>query len=204
MPRVSEAEVRAELDIIEGLIAQHAEGISRTSLEEAFSESQGRRIAKRTLLRRLERLIGEERVRTEGEGPRVVYRPGPALVTEVDRAEEGYVPVSREAAQVRALVRRPVMERKPVGYDPNFLESYEPGRTWYLPRSVRERLHEAGRTPDPERPAGTYAREIFARLLIDLAWASSRLEGIPTPDWTRRICSSSVSARRGRTPPRRR
>jgi fido (protein-threonine AMPylation protein) len=34
-----------------------------------------------------------------------------------------------------------------------------------------------GRRPDEERPAGTFAREILGRLLIDLAWASSRLEG---------------------------
>jgi hypothetical protein len=34
-----------------------------------------------------------------------------------------------------------------------------------------------GQTPDAERPAGSYAREIIGNLLIDLSWASSRLEG---------------------------
>lgn len=34
-----------------------------------------------------------------------------------------------------------------------------------------------GRTPAGERPAGTYARDILNRLLIDLSWSSSRLEG---------------------------
>ena len=34
-----------------------------------------------------------------------------------------------------------------------------------------------GRTSADERPAGTYARGILNRLLIDLSWASSRLEG---------------------------
>jgi hypothetical protein len=34
-----------------------------------------------------------------------------------------------------------------------------------------------GRTPDRDRPAGTYARDILNRLLIDLSWSSSRLEG---------------------------
>jgi predicted DNA-binding protein len=78
---------------------------------------------------------------------------------------------------VRALVRRPISRRDPVGYQRDFLERYEPGTTWYLPGETRERLHEMGRTPDPDRPAGTYAREIMERLLVDLAWASSRLEG---------------------------
>ena len=34
-----------------------------------------------------------------------------------------------------------------------------------------------GRSPDGQRPAGTYARKIYSRLLIDLSWNSSRLEG---------------------------
>lgn len=42
---------------------------------------------------------------------------------------------------------------------------------------ARSRLYELGRSPEGERPAGTYARQILDRLLIDLSWASSRLEG---------------------------
>jgi hypothetical protein len=34
-----------------------------------------------------------------------------------------------------------------------------------------------GRTPATARPAGTYAREILGKLLVDLSWASSKLEG---------------------------
>jgi Fic family protein len=46
-----------------------------------------------------------------------------------------------------------------------------------LAEPVRQRLHELGRSPAGERPAGTYARHILNRLLVDLSWASSRLEG---------------------------
>ena len=38
-------------------------------------------------------------------------------------------------------------------------------------------MHSVGRAPGGERPAGTYARQILGRLLVDLSWASSRLEG---------------------------
>jgi hypothetical protein len=38
-------------------------------------------------------------------------------------------------------------------------------------------LFEIGKSPDSKRPAGTYARHILKRLLIDLSWNSSRLEG---------------------------
>jgi hypothetical protein len=177
MPRRSQVDVNAELDAVESLVAGHPDGIGRVALEASFVARFGRPIAQRTLSRRLEELAEQDRVRREGAARHAVYRPGPGLVLTPPEPEEGYVPLSREGAQVRALVRRPMMERRPVGYDPAFLDAYTPGKTWYLPRKLRERLHEVGRTPDPERPAGTYAREILGRLLIDLAWASSRLEG---------------------------
>ncbi|HSU17737.1 Fic family protein [Longimicrobium sp.] len=167
----------AELLEVETLIASNPDGIGRQALEAAFAETFGRTIGYRTLLRRLRSLMDQDRVRTAGDGNRLVYVPGPALVLEAPAPEDGYVPISREGARVRALVRRPLMERRPVGYDRGFVEAYRPGKTWYLPRQLREQLHEMGRTPDGERPAGTYAREIFSRLLVDLSWASSRLEG---------------------------
>jgi hypothetical protein len=166
-----------ELLAIESLIAVRPDGMSRQALEAAFAETFGRTIGYRTLLRRLRSLIDEDRVRTTGDGKRLQYVPGPALVLEAPPAEDDYVPISREGARVRALVRRPMMDRRPVGYDHGFVDAYRPGKTWYLPRRLREQLHEMGRTPDGARPAGTYAREIFSRLLVDLSWASSRLEG---------------------------
>jgi Fic family protein len=46
-----------------------------------------------------------------------------------------------------------------------------------LPESAVRHLRELGRPQQEGRPAGTFAREILDRLLIDLSWASSRLEG---------------------------
>lgn len=166
-----------KLEAVEALVARHPGGIGRVALEEEYAQAYGATIEWRSLLRRLRRLMEEDRVRAEGGARSRVYTPGPALVLAAPEPEPDYVPISREGAQVRALVRRPLAERRPVGYDARLLERYRPGKTWYLPRDLRLRLHEIGRTPDAERPAGTYAREIFARLLIDLSWASSRLEG---------------------------
>jgi hypothetical protein len=64
-----------------------------------------------------------------------------------------------------------------VGYNRAFLDDYRPNDTFYLSPDTRQRLLECGRSPDGERPAGTYARQIFNRLLNDLSWNSSRLEG---------------------------
>jgi hypothetical protein len=64
-----------------------------------------------------------------------------------------------------------------VGYKRTFLKSYEPNKTAYVPLKVREKLFAIGKFEGDERPAGTYARRILNRLLIDLSWNSSRLEG---------------------------
>ena len=64
-----------------------------------------------------------------------------------------------------------------MGYQSEFLESYRPNQTAYLTAALRSHLHEMGRTPEGQRPAGTYARGILNHLLIDLSWSSSRLEG---------------------------
>ena len=78
--------------------------------------------------------------------------------------------------RVRAHLQTPYYQRPPVGHRREFLDGYVPGRTWYLDSGERARLAEAGSTPEM-LPAGTYAKRILTRLLVDLAWASSRLEG---------------------------
>lgn len=84
---------------------------------------------------------------------------------------------SREGEEIKTYVRQPGQQRKPVSYQNEFLEQYHPNQTYYLPESLRAQLHVLGRSPAEQTPAGTFARDILNRLLIDLSWASSRLEG---------------------------
>jgi len=74
-------------------------------------------------------------------------------------------------------VRRERTQREPVGYQREFLDEYRPNETRYLSTDVLDHLHRIGRTPVEDQLAGTYARSIIKRLLIDLSWASSKLEG---------------------------
>ncbi len=127
---------------------------------------------RRTLQRRLAELIESDRVRAIGNRKERRYQ-----VTDAEQSSSEELSVSRSGREVRASVRRPLIERIPVGYVTSFLEGYRPNRDFYLGASMRSRLHDLGRAPGVERPAGTYARQILNRLLIDLSWASSRLEG---------------------------
>jgi len=90
---------------------------------------------------------------------------------------ENLIPLSSTALSIQADVRQPIQSRRPVGYNREFLDKYRPNETYYLSESTRKHLFEIGKSPDSERPAGTYARQILSRLLIDLSWNSSRLEG---------------------------
>lgn len=87
------------------------------------------------------------------------------------------IPLSADSRDVLAYVDQPMAARKPVGYQRDFLASYQPDVTWYLPAPLRRQLHNMGHTAQAGAPAGTYSRAILNRLLIDLSWASSQLEG---------------------------
>ena len=183
MPRSVPAK---ELDLIVWVISKHPEGIGISALEQALAHHLFRTLNRRTLQRRLERLIADKRIRAEGESIALVYKFAPHIITgktkdgitRSDHVEaEIYIPVSPEGAIIRDFVRQPSIHRKPVGYQRAFLDDYMPGVSFYLSGSLRAQLNEMGRTPGDKNPAGTYARQILDRLLIDLSWASSRLEG---------------------------
>jgi Fic family protein/predicted transcriptional regulator len=87
------------------------------------------------------------------------------------------VPLSRESICLLEYLSQPVQARAPISYHQDFLKSYEPNRTFYLSQAQRAELFRLGTAESVVRPAGTYARTILNRLLIDLSWNSSRLEG---------------------------
>ena len=176
-----------ELDMIERIIGDHPNGIGISALEKTLTHYLSKNFNRRTLQRRLKRLLEEKRITTEGESIALVYKEAPFLVNTRSTAHtmfstnsievESDFPVSKEGGIIREHVQQPVIRRKPVGYYRSFIDTYEPGVTFYLSKNLRVQFHEMGRTSADVHPAGTYAREIMNRLLIDLSWASSRLEG---------------------------
>ena len=150
---------------------------------EAFFEP---RLPRRTVLNRLSRLREAGLVERQGVGRSTVYRLTDAGRERLSTASARPSPASQprggqlsEASEsLRAKLRVPVSERVPVGYHRPFLDAYHPNQSFYLPENVRRKLLETGsQTGMADEPAGTYARHICQRLLIDLSWNSSRLEG---------------------------
>lgn len=85
--------------------------------------------------------------------------------------------LSSDAKKLIQYLSKEIKARKPVGYNQDFLRSYVPNSTFYLSKVQRDELLKIGKVEELTRPAGTYARNILNRLLIDLSWNSSRLEG---------------------------
>jgi hypothetical protein len=90
---------------------------------------------------------------------------------------EPALPLTPAGKDILAYLRQPPALRRPVGYSRAFLDDYRPNVSAYLGAEERARLRELGTPTVAEQPAGTYARQILSRLLIDLSWNSSRLEG---------------------------
>lgn len=162
-------------------IARFPDGASTEQIEANLDAPPNRR----TLQRWLNDLIAQARVHREGQGRAVKYRLGQivsatahvAATASATAHAELLIPFSPQAREVDAHVRQPLMLRQPVGYNRAFLDDYRPNETCYLPQAMREELRLQGQAVATSEPAGTYARQIAGRLLIDLSWNSSRLEG---------------------------
>jgi len=181
MPKVTP---QTELDRLVELISEHQDGLGIDAIAQQLDNT----LLRRTLQRRLAMLVAQGQIQMLGEARLVRYVCPPPIVKGVLTAQEEagdtmravgevYVPTSPEGAEIKAYVRQPRTLRPPVGYKLEFLEQYHPNHTAYLPPGLRDQLHALGRSPADQTPAGTFARDILNRLLIDLSWASSQLEG---------------------------
>ena len=167
-----------ELDSIIRIMRSHPDGLSISELMEIPEFD----FTKRTLQRRLNQLIDEERLVPNGEGRGRRYllpieKMSETVLREDPPCAEEPEWLSPEAIEIRESVNRPVTARSPVGYQADFLECYQPNIDAYLSPELRNRLAKMGQVGISDLPAGTYLRQVMHRLLIDLSWNSSRLEG---------------------------
>ena len=132
-------------------------------------------IARRTAQRWLSQWLQAGKLTSHKDGRNIRYQVLAAFTPQGDFP--AHIPLSADSRDILAYINQPVLARKPIGYQRDFLDSYQPNRSAYLPEPLRRQLHKMGSTGASTRPAGTYGRAILNRLLIDLSWASSHLEG---------------------------
>ena len=142
-------------------------------------------VARRTMQRWLARWVADGGLVAHGEARARRYLAARVAAATNQLATPGKqtdsfpssISLSADSRDILAYVDQPLQARKPVGYQHEFLDGYQPNVTWYLPAPLRRQLHNMGHTAQADAPAGTYSRAILNRLLIDLSWASSQLEG---------------------------
>jgi Fic/DOC family protein len=179
MAAMATARQEADYSALQDVLARFPGGASLEQVKKAASLP----VSERTLIRRLAQMIQDGLVRKEGEtrAARYFLVGGAGAATSVPPAPsqpQMFVPVSKAGAEILRQVILPVPARKPVGFNRQFLSGYKPNRTSYLTPAEKARLAAISKTVDEgARHAGTYAQRILSRLLIDLSWNSSRLEG---------------------------
>lgn len=128
--------------------------ILRQSFPAAFTLAQAVKVlnsSPRTVSRRLNEFIKNGSIQQYGKGRATYYR--------ITGSNEK--PTSRTA----------------IGYNSDLLENYIPNKTYFLSKMAREQMTYLGQRPGDTNQIETFAAEIYERLLIDLSWSSSKLEG---------------------------
>lgn len=142
-----------------------------------------------TVIRYLEKLVLDGKLDRLGRSSSTRYRlaapPAFADLTPVaevapaqaaDQDGAGGIDWSPASKALIAKLDVPLGQRAPVSYQRKFVDDYQPNQTFLLPLSLANDLYQEGRMQG-QQPAGTYARNVTAPLLIDLSYSSSRLEG---------------------------
>ncbi len=170
----------ADLQAIAAAVAAHPLGLNLAEIARVLEGD----VPRRTLQYRLKHLVDQGRLVSQGEKRWMRYRIPMAMTTRPIATADAQVneavvtmPLSPDSKNIQRYVRRPLAARRPVGYDRGFLDAYRPNVSAYLSKEERSRLRTLGTSAIGAQPAGTYAKQILNRLLIDLSWNSSRLEG---------------------------
>jgi hypothetical protein len=159
------------------VLKQFPEGASLEQIQAAA----GLDIDVRQLQRRMSNLCELGTIQRRGKTRSIRYHLPVALnlEEEPETYQKVYFLTLSEAGEaIKEMVSLPEAQRIPVGYNQQFLQSYRPNVDFYLSVEDRKQLAKLGQTNAfSVQQAGTYAKQVLQRLLIDLSWNSSRLEG---------------------------
>lgn len=165
MPKIIDPQ---ELNTIMRVLAEH----DLLSISQLITEL-ATRTSRRTLQRRLEQLLQQKKIVVVGTGSNRLYQ----CATTKKENQEKPIKNTRHNNTILKKIKQPVAHKKTVPYNADFLLSYKPNKTFYLPEKTRTYLRQIGQQFHQKLEPGTYAKRMLHRLLIDLSWNSSRLEG---------------------------
>lgn len=153
------------MEVIRKVLDKFKDGVSI----EIIKKETGLELERRTLLRRLDKLVEQGIVTTSGRTRAMIYslvNPSTQTTEATENkasklGEDNIIPLSEDGQEVLAAVSRPVAIRHPVAYNYDFLLSYRPNVDSYLTPEDKRKLVELGKTAKLDQLAGTYAKEIL-------------------------------------------
>ena len=157
---------QSELDSIVKVVSQFPEeGAGVDTIAKALAGS----LPRRTLQRRMALLVAQKRIIVEGRGRASRYLlpiKGTDISAEFPAVQgemqgEAYLPISSAGEKIRQLVRQPIQNRHPVGYNRDFLDSYHPNDTFYLSSDIAWNLPEDALKPNQLRMLGIFRKIVL-------------------------------------------
>lgn len=139
----------------------------------ALLEVLGPEFVERTTRRWLNEMVNEGKVKKIGQKRSTCYQ----VISLPSERPSFFNMGSSSSVKAIDYVQQPLFKRSPVAYNHQWLENYLPNTTFYLSPSQRKSMSIEGQRGIDNNSAGTYAKKIYHRLLIDLSYNSSRLEG---------------------------
>lgn len=152
------------------IVGNHPSGISLQELHRSITTPP----SERTLLRRVTALVKKGSLVKQGSKRDATYSIPKASPLPSIRPPQDPV-LSDAAKEIQLYLQQP--NRPAAAYNRSFVDNYRPNQSFYLPDSVRNHLTTIGSADKLEYDSGSYIRTMLGRLLIDLSWNSSRLEG---------------------------
>jgi len=162
-------------DFVLSTLKQLGDNVSLPELMKALGEHYTERTVRRWLMDYVAKGLVEKTGQKRGTRYRALTSGEESPVT-LEVTTEHYA-FSAQSKKLIQQIQQPLTKRNPVSYNANWFNRYQPNVTSYLPKSLQQQLYQAGKRDSDQQPSGTYARRIYNRLLIDLSYNSSRLEG---------------------------
>lgn len=162
-------------NIILDVLARNKNAISLSELSEQLNHA----ISDRTLRRLLRALAEQGKIRLSGQyrNRKYAFMEGNKEIDAPTTSQTSNKLFSNQSLAILQKLDIPLYAREPCTHNEIWLMSYIPNETFYLSETQRKILAQWGSQTGQNQPAGTYANRIYNRLLIDLSYNSSRLEG---------------------------
>jgi len=179
---IKKAEIKSEKGRILVLLANTDRNMSPSEINRGI----GGYLKPHTIRDRLKDLVGDGKIVKTGDKRGTKYKIANAQGREIratlprlesEARREGTFPISQPAREVYKYVTSPLLDRINVGYRRVFLDEYQPNITSYLTEEDKITLFALGQVENPASGDGRLTQKIKSRLLADISFNSSRLDG---------------------------